>query len=378
MIKRYLSQKILKDIKSHTNAIVLYGARQVGKTTLIRELITHLPGKALYINADESRYLTILSSRDSDAMRSLIDPYDIVCIDEAQRVQDVSINLKILIDSFPQKKFILTGSSSFELRSAVKESLAGRVMTYVLYSLWTRELKEEGGLSDFSIQESLQSRLLYGSYPGVHLKTTVEAKKILLRQLMDTSLLKDMTLFMKLDQEVIIYKLLQLLAYQIGQEVSMRELSTRLGISAASIRVYLHVLEQSFIIFTIGGYSGNLRKEVTRNPKVYFWDMGIRNALIDNFDALDTRNDLGALWENFIISERLKQLAYTRSYPPKTFFWRLYTGSEIDFIEKTPESLAGYEIKWSVKSPPPRAWTETYPKATYTCVNRGNWLEFAA
>ena len=376
MIKRFLTQKILKDIKSHTNAIVLYGARQVGKTTLTQELITNLPGKTLSINADESRYLSILSSRDSDAMKSLIDPYDLICIDEAQRIQDVSINLKILIDSFPHKKFIFTGSSSFELRSAVKESLAGRVMTYVLYPLWTRELKETEGLSDYSMQESLQSRLLYGSYPGVHLKTTHEAKKILLKQIMDTSLLKDMTLFMKLDQEVIIYKLLQLLAYQIGQEVSMRELSTRLGVSAASIRVYLHVLEQSFIIFTLGGYSGNLRKEVTRNPKVYFWDTGIRNALIENFDGLDIRNDIGALWENFVISERLKQSAYTLPYPPKTFFWRLYTGSEIDFIEKTPQSLAGYEIKWSVRSPPPHAWTETYPKATYTCVSRDNWLEF--
>ena len=156
----------------------------------------------------------------------------------------------------------------------------------------------------------------------------------------------------------------------------MRELSTRLGVSAASIRVYLHVLEQSFIIFTLGGYSGNLRKEVTRNPKVYFWDTGIRNALIENFDGLDIRNDIGALWENFVISERLKQSAYTLPYPPKTFFWRLYTGSEIDFIEKTPQSLAGYEIKWSVRSPPPHAWTETYPKATYTCVSRDNWLEF--
>ncbi len=377
MITRYIHQKILKDINKYHKNIVLYGARQVGKTTLVRSLFENLTGKTLLINADETRYLDVLSSRDSDRMSSLIDSFDIVCIDEAQRIPDVSINLKILVDSFPDKSFVFTGSSSFELRSVVAESLTGRVVTHTLYPLWTRELMVGADASEFAQHEMLTSRTVYGSYPAIITERESEQKKRGLAQIVATNLLKDMTLFMKLDQEVTVQKLLKLLAYQIGQEVSLRELSRTLGVSASQIQGYLTILERAFIIFFMKGYGSHERKEVTRNPKVYFWDLGIRNALIERFDDFALRDDKGSLWENFLIVERLKMNAYTQLFPPASYFWRLYTGSEIDYIEHDEKSLTGFEIKWRRDAHVPKRWREEYPHAGYHAITHENWIHFA-
>lgn len=376
MIKRYIYQNILKDIKKYHKNIVLYGARQVGKTTLVKSLFSELDTKTLHINAEESRYLDVLSSKNSDKMRTLIESFDVVCIDEAQRIPDVSINLKILIDSFPAKSFIFTGSSSFELRSIVSESLTGRVMTHSLFPLWTKELMEGADSGEFAQNEQIPLRLVYGSYPAVVVVNEIEQKKRELKQIVDTNLLKDMTLFMKLDQEVIVQKLLKLLAYQIGQEVSIRELSRTLEVPVGQIQTYLTILERAFIIFFLKGFGSHERKEVTRNPKVYFWDLGIRNALIEKFDDFDLRDDKGNLWENFLIVERMKRNSYTQLFPPTSHFWRLYSGSEIDYIEQSEKSLAGFEIKWSKTSHIPKTWAQKYPKASYSLVTRANWIPF--
>jgi predicted AAA+ superfamily ATPase len=376
MIKRYIYHKILEDIKKYHKNVVLYGARQVGKTTLVKSLLVELDEKSLLVNAEESRYLDVLSSKNSDKMRTLIDSFDVICIDEAQRIPDVSINLKILIDSFPEKSFIFTGSSSFELRSIVSESLAGRVMTHTLYPVWTKELMEGTDAGEFAQNEQIPSRLIYGSYPAIINMKETEQKKRELKQIIDTYLLKDMTLFMKLDQEAVVQKLLKLLAYQIGQEISIRELSRTLEVPVAQIQTYLTILERAFIIFFLKGFGSHERKEVTRNPKVYFWDLGIRNALIEKFDDFDLRDDKGNLWENFLIGERMKKNAYTRLFPPASYFWRLYSGSEIDYIERDEQSLSGFEIKWGKKSRIPKGWSQEYPKAGFRLITWDNWIPF--
>ncbi len=376
LIKRIIETHITDHVTRSNKAIILYGPRQAGKTTLCKTIITAVNLKTLFINADEGRYIDALSSRDSRKLRELVHGYELVVIDEAQRVPDIGINLKIFIDTLPTLKIIATGSSSFELANTVSEPLTGRKITYQLYPIAQCELKEH--YNAFELQNMLEERLIWGSYPEMFQLVGYEQKYAYMQEMSTDYLYKDIFLLQDIRKSEKIKNLLKLLAFQIGNEVSLNELSSKLDVSKETVGRYIDLLEKTFVLFSLSGFSRNLRKEVTKMNKYYFYDLGVRNALIDNFKPLAERNDIGALWENFLIVERIKMNHYMRSHKA-SYFWRIYTGAEVDYVEEGENALAGYEFKWNAKTTkPPASWQTTYTKASWGVVNRENWLGFAS
>lgn len=356
------------------NAIVmLYGARQTGKTTLAGDVLTGLPGKVLYINADEIKYHDVLSSRDLRKLTLLTEGSGIIFIDEAQRIPDIGINLKIMHDQIPGIKILVTGSSSLDLAGKTREPLTGRTSTYKLYPISLSELRNQ--MNVFELQSRLEEFMLYGMYPGLFQMDSVQHKEKYLMELASSYLYKDVLelSFVKHPQKIM--QLLKLLALQTGGEVSVHELANSLGISSETVISYIDLLEQSFIIFTLGGFNRNLRKEVSKRNKYYFWDTGIRNSLLNNFAPLNLRSDVGALWENFIISERLKYLN-NRQIHVSSYFWRTYTGAEVDYVEERQGEVFAYEIKYSKQvHRPPQTWSENYGNH-FACITQRNFYEF--
>ncbi len=374
LIARALKEQIKKKLLDGKKIILLYGARQVGKTTLIRQIISEIPLKTLNINADEAKYNDILSSRNLQKMDSLTAGYEIIFIDEAQRIPDIGINLKILHDGHPHLKIIATGSSSFELAQTISEPLTGRTWTYTLYPVAFHELKNH--YNQFEMDQQLEERLIYGSYPEIFSLTNNEDKRKYLEELTTSYLYKDILELSSIKNSKKIHDLLRLLAYQIGQEVSFTEIGQKLELSKNTISSYIDLLEKSFVVFRLSGLSRNLRKEVTQKNKIFFTDLGVRNTLIDNLKPLKNRNDQGGLWENFLITERLKKTTYTNKYLSR-YFWRTYTGAEIDYIEEYDGVLHGYEFKFGDKTiTMPKSWKETYPDNTFTTINKNNYFEF--
>lgn len=373
-INRYIKADILSKLQNSNKAIILYGARQVGKTTLIKEIIQELGLKSLTINADEQKYIDILSSRDKNKLESLISGYEVLFIDEAQRIPEIGINTKILIDSFPNLKIILTGSSSLDLASKVKEPLTGRTWTYNLYPISFLELKEQ--LNDFELNEKVENYMIFGAYPDLFNLKNISDKKKYLEELTSSYLYKDILEITQIKYTNKIRNLLKLLAFQIGQEVSLSELGQKLEMSKDTVSSYIDLLEKSFVIFRLSGFNRNLRKEVTKMDKIYFYDLGVRNILINNLNFLEDRNDLGQLWENLLISERVKMMHY-RNQLFNSYFWRTYTGAELDYVEEREGRLFGYEIKNNTKKiTPPKAWLENYPNSTFDLINQSNYLDF--
>ncbi len=356
-------------------AVIIYGPRQSGKTTLADDVIAGLGLRTLSVNGDELRYVDVLSSRDSRRLGDLVAGYELLFIDEAQRVPDIGINLKIIIDSNPGLKVMATGSSSFELASSISEPLTGRKWTFRLYPIAVMELGQE--FNRFELQEQVEERLVYGSYPNLFNLPGRDLKIAYLRELTSDYLYKDILQLDKVRDSSKIRDLLRLLAFQVGNEVSLSELGTQLGMNKDTVGRYLDLLEKSFVIFRLGGFSRNLRKEVTKSPKYYFYDVGVRNAVIDNFRLLPDRDDAGRLWENFVIAERLKRNHY-RMEDCNTYFWRTYTGAEIDYVEERAGVLHGFEIKYGSGSAPrpPRTWLQEYSGSTWQVVDRENWLDF--
>lgn len=374
LIRRDIELEILNRLQIYTKAIIIYGARQVGKTTLCKSVLDQFRLKTLAVNADEQRYIDILSSRDSRRLLEFVENYDVLFIDEAQRVSDIGINLKILIDAKPSLRILVTGSSSFELASSISEPLTGRAWTYELYPIACSELRSIW--NTYEMKEQLPDRLHWGSYPELFSLSGEEAKQDYLRGLISNYLYKDVLALGDIKSPDKIHNLLKLIAYQIGSEVSLTELGTQLSMSKETVARYLDILEKSFVLFKLTGFSRNLRKEVTKMNKYYFYDIGIRNAVIDSLQPLDRRNDHGQLWENFLISERMKYNTY-RKAQLTAHFWRVYTGAEIDYIEDGGGQLAGYELKWNKdRARQPDAWQETYPQADWQLVNQENWLDF--
>ena len=374
IIKRTLFEPVLRDLQQSKKAIILYGARQVGKTTLSREIIAQTGLRTLAINADEGKYIDILSSRDSIKLRSLVEGYDVFFLDEAQRVPNIGINLKILIDQFPALKIIVTGSSSFDLANKIAEPLTGRVRTHILYPISLEELRVLH--TPLELREQLEELLVFGSYPDVLQQKNWKEKQITLEGLTQAYLYKDIFELTSIKHSHKIRDLLKLLAFQIGQEVSVTELGTLLDMGKDTVAHYIDLLEQSFIIFRLSGLSRNLRKEVRKMDKIYFCDLGIRNIMIDNCKPLKERNDVGALWENFLIVERRKALEYAGTLHT-SYFWRTHTGAELDYVEERDGSLFGYEIKYgSKKVSAPKSWMETYTNANFQLINQENFLEF--
>ena len=373
-IKRLIKEKIIENIRNTNKISIIYGPRQVGKTTLSKEIVADLKLNTLSINVDQGKYIDILSSRDLVKMDSLITGYELLFIDEAQRIPNIGINLKILHDERPDLKIIATGSSSFDLANKISEPLTGRVWSYNLFPLAFCELKNI--YSNFELNDLLESALVYGTYPEIFLAGNFKDKEDRLGEISQSYLYKDILDLQDVRKANKITSLLKLLSFQIGSEVSLQELADKLDISRETVERYIDLLEKSFIIFRLSGLSRNLRKEVSKMDKIYFYDLGIRNAVIDNFKPLQDRIDVGALWENFLIVERMKYLSYTRQKNSR-YFWRTHTGAELDYIEEYGGKLFAYEMKWGKKMPNvPSAWRETYTNSEFKVINRDNYLEF--
>lgn len=373
-IPRSLEGILKKRLLESNKIVIVYGPRQVGKTTLINKLLEDLPLKTLYINADEKKYIDYLSSRDRAKLSLLVEGYQLLFIDEAQRVPDIGINLKILHDSFPDLKVIATGSSSLELADKTQEALTGRTWTFQLFPIAFDELRQIENVVE--LKSKIEEFLLFGLYPEVFAYKNQQDKITYLRELTHSYLFKDILALSAIKHANKLDDLLRLLAFQIGSQVSLNELGSQLGMSKETVASYLDLLEKTFVIFRLGGFSRNLRKEVVKSAKYYFYDLGVRNTLIDNFKTLNLRNDVGQLWENFIISERLKFLNNHQKFA-RSYFWRTYSGSEIDYVEEMNGDLTGVEIKWSQKSvKPPRSWKTAYPDASFKCINPENFIEF--
>lgn len=375
MVKRLYEDGLVQRLGEQPNKIIiLYGARQVGKTTLAKTVLQALPGRHLFINAEDTDYTDVLSSRSLRRLQTIVGGYDLLLLDEAHRVPDIGLSLKILHDSMPDLRIIATGSSSFDLANKTQEPLTGRHWTYTLYPLALCELAAD--MSPFELDQQLESFLVFGGYPQAWLMPNNADKMEYLRGLTASYLYKDILDLSPIKYAQKLRDLVKLLAYQIGSEVSINELSNRLQISSETVMHYIDLLEKAFVIFRLHGYNRNLRKEVTRHAKIYFWDLGVRNAVIENFNPLHLRNDSGALWENFLLAERQKTLAYTRRNANR-YFWRTYTGAELDYVEETGGQLYGYEFKFSKKTAKaPQTWSTEYPGSRFEVVNRDNYLSF--
>lgn len=350
--------------------IVIYGPRQVGKTTLVKDLLEKHTG--IYLNADEPDLRSQLTEATSTQLKALVGDNQLMVIDEAQRVKNIGLTLKLLHDTFPQIQVIATGSSSFELSNTIKEPLTGRTYEFWLYPLSFQEIAAE--TSPVETKRLLENMLRFGTYPEI-ISKPVEAET-LLRTLTDNYLYKDALQYQDIRNSEVIDNLLRSLALQIGQEVSYSELANHLQIDLKTVRKYIRILEQSFVIFRLPPLYRNARKELTKKRKIYFWDCGIRNALIRNHNQLEIRTDTGALWENFLISQRTIAKHYHVQYPNQ-YFWRTWDQAEVDYVEEYSGELHGFEFKWGNKSvSAPKAWTDYYPQAEFKLINRENYQDF--
>ncbi len=376
MIPRIIEDSIRKKLLESKKVIILYGARQVGKTTLAKAILKKINCKILEINADQQLYAEILSSRSLETLIGLVSGYDILFIDEAQRIRDIGINLKILHDEIPDLKILVTGSSSLELASRIKEPLTGRTWTYRLFPISITEWKLYTDLNNFEISQKLNDWMLYGLYPELLSMENYNDKRTYLQELTSAYLYKDILTLANINYPDKLRQLLKLIAFQIGNLVSIHELANTLQINRETVIHYIDLLEKSFVLFRLSGFSRNLRKEITKMDKIYFYDLGVRNSIIENFNSVQLRNDAGVLWENFLIVERMKNNAYKHHFA-NTYFWRTHTGAELDYIEEKDGNLNGYEFKWKKKnSRKPKTWLETYSNSSYSMINQNNFAEF--
>ncbi len=373
MIKRVYQD--LGSFLEKGKVLILYGARQVGKSTLLKAFLDKTTMKYRLDTGDNLRISNLLGSGDYESILEYAEAYDLIAIDEAQEIENIGKALKIIVDYFPEKKIVVTGSSSFNLSQKVGEPLTGRKISRKLYPLSQQELLKEYGR--FELKEKLEEFLLFGSYPEVVTTKSRKRKILLLNELVDSYLFKDLLQHERVKSPKILVHLVKLLAFQIGSEVSLNELSKTLGIDVKTVSRYLDLLEKSFVIQSLQGFSRNLRKEVTSKKKYYFLDTGIRNAIVSQFNSLENRNDFGALFENFCFIERLKKHDYEEYYG-NNYFWRTYDGKEIDFVEESDGFLSGYECKFSaIKNiQAPKLWSATYTNSSFSVISRKNYLDF--
>lgn len=371
MIKRKIEQLILEKLDDK-KAIIIYGARQTGKTTVLKKIFAG-SDDVLWLNADEPGVRASLENISSARLKAITGDKKYIVVDEAQRIKNIGLTLKLITDELPEKKLIATGSSSFELANDIKEPLTGRKWEYGLFPLAFEELVNQ---TDIITEESmLPHRLIYGSYPDVLLNEGNE--KEILQQLTDSYLYKDILLWQNIKKADKLIQLLQALALQLGSEVSFNELGNMVGLDNLTVEKYIQLLEQSYVIFRLPAFSRNLRKELKRGKKIYFFDNGIRNALLANFSPLEFRQDIGALWENYLISERMKTLEYNRIWV-NSYFWRTQDQQEIDYIEERDGLLYAWEFKWNPAKRVrfSKTFTQAYPNHKLETISRGNYFEF--
>lgn len=369
MYQRYLKEKILKKIDSG-KAIILVGARQVGKTTLIKEVLENK--NYLFFDGDDPKTRTLLNQPNTQEIRQLLGKHKFIFIDEAQRIDGIGLTMKIITDQFKDVQLFISGSSSFDLSNKINEPLTGRKWEYQLFPISWEEFEDHHGY--LYGEQQLETRLLYGLYPDV-LNNPGEEVGIL-RNLLNSYLYRDILAHSELRKPEILDKLVQALALQVGSEVNYSELGQTLSVDRNTIERYIEILEKGYVIFKLGSFSKNVRNEIKKNKKIYFYDNGIRNMIIGNFDPLNLRLDKGALWENFLISERVKQNEYKESLARK-YFWRTKQQQEVDFVEDIGGRIYGYEFKWSEKKIKklPKTFTEAY-KSENKIITRSNFREF--
>ncbi len=375
---RLLTQTI-KEAFFSGKAVIIVGARQVGKTTLSKKIIAEFEksGKSSYsFNADNPTDRDVLNNKDLEQLKGLVADYDIVLIDEGQKIETIGQTLKLLVDFYgATKQFIVTGSSSFHLLNMTSEPLTGRKRIFNLYPLSQTEIFS----SDFlKVRKNLENTLIYGTYPEVVNNESLSAKQDVLQDISSGALYKDILEFQLIKNPSVLNNLLKALALQVGSEVSYNELSGLLGIDNATVEKYIDLLEKSYVIFRLPPYFTNKRKEISKSKKIYFYDVGIRNAILRNFNTLDLRNDVGALWENFLITERLKKNEYSRKFP-HIYFWRTLNQSEIDYLEETDGRLSAFEFKWNprkIRKQAPKAFRDAYPEATFKSITPENYQQF--
>lgn len=370
-IPRALQPRIKDRIVAGDKVVIIYGPRQAGKTTLVRSILKELPYRSLEINADQLRYIDVLASRNLDQLRLLTEGYELLFIDEAQRIPDVGLTLKILHDELPALRVVATGSSSFLLSSKVEEALTGRKKVFTLLPISVSELKAIK--NSFELQESMDELLVYGMYPEV-VKTPGHAgKEEYLRELVSSYIFRDIFEIEQVRYPTKIRELLRLLAWQTGSQVSLHELCNALKINRETVERYLDLLERSFIIFSLNAWSKNPRKEVSKSRKYFFYDNGIRNILVDDLRNTGLRQDTGMLWENLMIAERRKRM-FNHDLYLNAYFWRSYSGSEVDYIEEREGQLMAFEFKYGKpRNAAPAGWTSQYG-GTFTCITKQNFL----
>lgn len=372
MITRKLQPVLEKRLGEH-KAILLLGPRQVGKTTLVKQLTGLTNGKVLWFNGDEADVREMLKQTTSTRLKALVGNHAVVVIDEAQRIPEIGITLKLMVDNMQDIQIIATGSSSLELAGQIKEPLTGRKYEYHLFPFSFEELVQHTSLLEE--RRLIEHRMIYGYYPEVVNKPGRETE--ILQLLADSYLYKDLFTLEMLKKPVILEKLVQALALQLGNEVNANELSQMVSADRATVEKYINLLEKAFVIFSLTSLSRNLRNEIKKGRKIYFWDNGIRNSIIKNFNQLNMRLDTGALWENFIVSERQKANHYNGRFVNR-YFWRTHAQQEIDYIEESGGQLKAWEFKWNpnAKAKVPKTFLEAYPGTDVNTITPKNMDDF--
>lgn len=372
MLKRELENTIISKLFSG-KSILLVGARQVGKTTLLKQIAKSLQKEIIWLNGDNAEDRTLLNQINGTTAKAMFPKSSIIFIDEAQRLENTGIALKVIHDNCEEIQLLATGSSSFELTDKIKESLTGRKWTFKLFPLSFRELLYSSNIPE--LNRVLETRILFGSYPEV-INSPGNEKEVL-NELISDYLYKDIFALKDVRKPDALDKLTKALAFQIGSQVSNRELSQIVGIDKETVDKYIYLLEEAYIIFRLGSYSKNLRNELKFSQKIYFVDTGLRNALINRFSPLSLREDTGSLWENYLIAERRKKIEYEKLYR-NTFFWRTTRQQEIDYIEEYDDKISAFEFKWSTtrKTFVPKTFQKAYPDAEFQLITSENYFEF--
>lgn len=372
-----IEREIVKSIRSELRpqkVMLVYGARRVGKTVLINRIAEDYQGKVSILNGEDQTTAALLANRTASNFRHLFSDTDLLIIDEAQHIPDIGMVLKLIVDEVPGISVIASGSSSFDLQNKAGEPLVGRSYEFQLFPLSVKEILTTTTRVEF--MKTLEWQLLYGGYPELTSLPQAERKQRYLTEIVQAYLLKDILVVDGIKNSGKMMQLLQLLAYQVGSEVSYEEIAGKLSLSRNTVEKYIDLLQKTFVIYRLPAYSRNARKEVSKPGKIYFTDNGIRNAVIGDFRPLAIRQDVGALWENYLISERRKK-QHNNGILSKHYFWRTYSGQEIDLVEETNGEIAAFEFKWGQRMPKvPSGFAELYPNAPYTVINQTNLLEF--
>lgn len=370
---RDLSENIIKKLQPNKVVLVL-GARRVGKTFLVRKILTRIVEPVLILNGEDINVHDKLAIRTVENYKQILGSYKFLYIDEAQKIPEIGLKLKLMIDEIEGLKIIISGSSSFDIHKDAGEPLTGRKYSFNLFALSENEFNQiENSISK---KDKLRERMVFGNYPELLHLPDRKDKIDYLNEMVSSYLLKDILIYENIRNSQKLFNLLRLIAFQIGGEVSLQELGSQLGISKNTVEKYLDLLSKVFILHKVEGFSRNLRKEITKNSRWYFFDNGIRNAVIANFNPIESRNDIGALWENYMISERLKFQEYNRLMS-NNYFWRTYQQQEVDWVEERDGSLFGYEFKWKEdKVKVPSQWKNTYPDASFEVINMDNYNQW--